>query len=356
MKRKPVTRPSEEESIEATAAAWLAQRDDAFTKEDEATFAQWRSADARHEAAVARLEATWARLQPLREFRPSALRHPDRDLLVSRVPRRAVAFPARWAAWAAAVVVVACAGWWGMSEMGTERDRYTTTNGGYGRVLLADQSIMELNGDTVASVRFDRSGRRVRLERGEAHFTVVKDATRPFWVEAGGVSVRAVGTAFNVRLGSDAVEVLVTEGRVEVGLPEQAMPRGSETAVSADPAANPSTAGAGLGVNERLWLPTGRATAPAVVERLSPEVIRETLAWQGTRVVFSDTPLVEVAGLFNRRNQVQILLGDPELATLPVGGSFRVDNVEAFVRLLESGGDVLVDRSDPSKRILRRAK
>ena len=51
---------------------------------------------------------------------------------------------------------------------------------------------------------------------GEAYFTVAKNPGRPFVVAAGGVGVRAVGTAFNVRLDSDAVEVLVTEGRVQV--------------------------------------------------------------------------------------------------------------------------------------------
>ena len=39
-----------------------------------------------------------------------------------------------------------------------------------------------------------------------------KDPERPFLVSAGEVTVRAVGTAFDVRLAPTAVEVLVTEG------------------------------------------------------------------------------------------------------------------------------------------------
>ncbi len=50
----------------------------------------------------------------------------------------------------------------------------------------------------------------MKLEAGEAHFAVAPDAARPFVVRVGGVAVRAVGTAFNVRYAADgAVEVTV---------------------------------------------------------------------------------------------------------------------------------------------------
>src|SRR5260370_1274200 len=61
----------------------------------------------------------------------------------------------------------------------------------------------------------DRRG-GVRLTRGEAHLAVAKDSSRPFIVTAGGVSVRAVGTAFNVRRVEQRVEVFVTEGKVRI--------------------------------------------------------------------------------------------------------------------------------------------
>jgi transmembrane sensor len=63
--------------------------------------------------------------------------------------------------------------------------------------------------------------------------------------------------------------------------------------------------------------------------------------------------LVEVIAQFNRRNQVQLELGDPALASLPVDGSFRADNVEAFVRLLESSGAVRADRVSAERIVLR---
>jgi transmembrane sensor len=89
---------------------------------------------------------------------------------------------------------------------------------------------------------------------------------------------------------------------------------------------------------------------------VASETIRETLAWQGPRLVFVDTPLREVVAQFNRHNQVQIELADPTLGSLPVGGSFRMENIEAFVRLLASDRDIVVDRVNPDRIVLRRPK
>jgi len=101
----------------------------------------------------------------------------------------------------------------------------------------------------------------VRLVRGEAHFTVAKNPARPFIVEAGGVAVRAVGTAFDVRHADGAIEVLVTEGKVHVRAARAA--RRIQVPAPA-PIATPLVAG------ERAVVDTTRpATAPAVavVER-----------------------------------------------------------------------------------------
>ncbi len=362
MSAQPHPRPSDAESIEATAAAWLAARDDGLTAEQAVAFAGWRAADPRCEAAASRLEVTWAALQQLRGFRPEAKRHPDRDLLRGSAPRRGrrIAFPlATIAAIAASLMVTVV--WWMGRGTSASTETYATTTDGYERVTLRDGSVMELNGGTAVQVRYTAPERRVRLLRGEAHFTVAKNPARPFSVEAGSVAVRAVGTAFNVRLGAADVEVLVTQGKVSVSEVER---------VGSSPMPEPERMRANrsplvpvlLQANERTSIPVLRPTAVPVappllvVERINPEVVREALAWQGPRLVFLDTPLAEAIGQFNRRNHLQLELVDEELAILPIGGSFRAENVDAFVRLLESGGDVAAERVGANRVILRKAK
>jgi transmembrane sensor len=353
-------RPSDDESIAATAAAWLAQRDDTFSPADAAAFERWCAADPRHAAAVARLENAWATLLPLRDFRPAAQRHPDRDLLAAPAPRPArLPAPARAFAFALAASLILALGVWAFRANSPTSTRFATTAGGYERVILTDSSVLELNGDSAAEVTYTAAERRVRLTRGEAHFTVAKNPARPFRVEALGIAVRAVGTAFNVRLGAGEVEVLVTEGKVSVSEVERVVPN------ALVPVAEPSPTRWGQRVppsdtllitNERAIVATNGPVTPPRVERIAPEAVRTALIWQGPSLVFAATPLAEVAAQFNRRNPIQIVLADPALATLPIGGSFRPENVEAFVQLLESGNEILVDRSDATRLVLRSAK
>jgi ferric-dicitrate binding protein FerR (iron transport regulator) len=54
-------------------------------------------------------------------------------------------------------------------------------------------------------------------------------------------------------------------------------------------------------------------------------------------VEFTDTPLGEAVELFNRRNRVQLALGDASLAEIRLSGIFWSDDPEGFSRLL---GDI----------------
>src|SRR5690606_5816750 len=95
---------------------------------------------------------------------------------------------------------------------------YETAIGKSALVELPDSSKAILNTGTLIRTRYSDTRRYIVLERGEAHFTVAKDAGRPFIVHAGGKVIQAVRTAFNVKLQSDnQVALVVTEGRVAIG-------------------------------------------------------------------------------------------------------------------------------------------
>jgi len=347
----------DDERIADTASRWLAERNDGLSSARTREFQRWCLADPRHAAAVARLEAACAileemprvraELQPVVGFpaaRPMAVRGPSR--------------PAWWSlvAGLAAIVCLTALGWWQWPGAISAVESYTTSAGGFERVVLADGSVVELNADTAVHVAFARNERRVVLMSGEAHFAVAPDAARPFIVSAGDVSVRAVGTAFNVRLATAAVEVLVTEGRVAVARPtdpaslNDRRPRGS----------NPRASVSQLHAYERLVIPNPvplaqTGLAPPVVERISPEMVRTALAWQERKLVFADTPLREVVGQFNRRNRLQLVIADPALDERPVGGTFAADNAEGFVRLLEGSRTIVVERRGEFEILLRAA-
>ncbi len=349
MKRFGRQLPSDN-AVEAQAAAWLAQRDDGLAPDEEAAFIRWRDADPRHAAAVTRLEEIWRALRQLRDFRPAARVHPDRDLLVAR-PRPALLYPALALALAAVLLlafIVRDAGFGLPTPLLGATKVYSTTTGGYQRLTLADGSVVELNEGSEVRVRYTAAERRVHLVRGEAHFTVAKNKARPFFVETPAVAVRAVGTAFDVRLDATQVAVLVTEGRVQ-------LERHNVSAADFRSGGAASPAPPVLSAGWRAIVPN-RADASLVVEQLPPPQARAILSWQSPRLFFVETPLAEVIEQFNRHNRVQLSLADPDLAGLPVGGRFGAENVEAFVRLLTSNGDIVVERPAPDRIVLHRAR
>lgn len=331
-----------DDAIDALAAAWLVQRDEGFDPTQAADFARWREADPRHARAIERLEATNQLLGKLPQaWAQPTLRARMEAEPVGRATARVVRFPLRrWLALgaAAALAITATLWWTGRNDDQTFDQHFATTANGYQQLTLADGSVLELNADSDVQVHFTPGERRVALERGEAHFSVAKNPQRPFIVSAGKLSVRAVGTAFNVRLGVEAVEVLVTEGKVRL----------SQTAEGS--ASSPSIDFADLVAGQRARVAEGKAPA---VDTLPPEAVQESLAWQAPRLSFTETPLADVVQQFNRHNRIQLVIEDPALAARPVGGAFRADNVEAFVRQLENSGEITTERASPDRIVLR---
>lgn len=344
----------DDDPIEEVAANWLTQRAEGLSSAQKRDFERWCRADPRHAAAVARLEAACALLEKMPLVRAEL-----QPVVEFPAARRAIA-PAkknptlRLVIGLAAAVALAALGWWQWSRSDLSAQLYATSAGGYERVVLADGSVVELNANTEVRVDFAERERRVALVNGEAHFTVAHDTARPFIVSAGGVAVRAVGTAFNVRLATRAVEVLVTEGKVSL----------SETGASVH-VPSPGLPGAVgptlLTANERALIvsaPLKTAAAPPVpiVEKVAPEALREALSWQERKLVFAETPLRDVVAQFNRRNRLQVVLGDAALVERPVGGTFAADNVEGFIRLLENSGTIRVERHGEAMVVLRVAQ
>ena len=84
-----------------------------------------------------------------------------------------------------------------------------------------------------------------------------------------------------------------------------------------------------------------RAEAEQAFEALlsgdvTPAQIARALAWQGLRLEFQEMPLGDVVAEFNRYNRRKLLVRDRATAAIVVGGNFRADNADGFVRLLES--------------------
>ncbi len=323
-------------AIDDAAAAWVSRRDRGLTPTEQDEFFQWLAADPRHGERLARHQRGWSQLAHLAQWRPEHGAEPNADLLAP--PARAPQRSRKLLRWLAPLTLAAAASLALVffAPRDASAPAAVAAEPGYRQQVLDDGTLVELNRGAALTVAFTVAERRVQLTHGEALFTVAKNPARPFVVDAGGVTVRAVGTAFNVRLGPAEVDVLVTEGRVQLDRP-------------AAPLAAPPLVVAG----QRAVVPL--ADHAPVTTAVSRAEIDRLLAWQPKLLEFVSTPLTDVAAEFNRRNRVQLVVADPALAALPIGASFRSDNVDGFVRLLEASFGVRVERTDTTIT-LRRAK
>lgn len=351
----------ERESIDTAAADWLIAHDRGLTAAEEPEFARWLHESPLHAQAWAEARAAWKQFDRLPELPAWSLETGNELRLVTsrrsaELPRAArwkLALP--WAAAAAVVVSAASAFWWIAPQRAPssvvlnlpEEARVVTVSPR--KVFLPDGSRVELNAGSQIVEEFTASERHVRLVQGEAHFTVTKDAARPFIVDANGVTVRAVGTAFSVKLDTHAVEVLVTEGtvRLEEERSGAVIPRATELLASDR---------SFLDAGRRAIIPLagGNALRPEITDLAADEISR-ALAWQAVRLKFADLSLDRVAAEFNRLNTTQLIVAESARDTV-IAGTFRADNVTVFVEFMESAFGLTADRRADGTIVLSKAR
>ena len=340
--------PADNEAIETTAALWLARRDAGLSREEEIELARWRQASAAHEAIFNQLIAAWSLLQ---DGMPRLAAQPNEteSAVVSYSVRTGgvAAFRRHWkmiTAVAAALTAAAVVGWPRWPSEFTQR--YIASVEGPLAVTLPDHSVIELNHKAEVVVRLTPAERKIQLVQGEAHFAVAKDKDRPFVVTAGHTAVRAVGTAFDVRLESGNVTVMVTEGRVQVHRTER--PRRLLEARSETPHHL-------VDAGQQATIPIGD-TDNITVRTMDPTQIEAELGWKEPNLLFSETPLAEAIAKFNQYNTVKLVLVDADLGAVALGGSFRADKAEAFVRLLERTKGITIERRGEKEILLHKTQ
>lgn len=197
----------------------------------------------------------------------------------------------------------------------TTDNRTLSTSTAPQTVQLADGSTVTLAADTAVGVEIAAGVRHLRLLRGKARFEVAHER-RPFIVLAGGGSVTARGTIFEVALArAGKVEVRLLRGAVDV-----ALPRG---AAKKTPAIRRLTPGQEVNYPAEPERATARAT-PADAAGLESTTPRS----------FEAVSVQELIALANRTASRPIRLAEPSLGARRVSGWFRVDDTLLLARRL----------------------
>ncbi|RZS33544.1 FecR family protein [Corticibacter populi] len=334
---------------------WFLRRQEpqGWTAQDEQAFEGWLAAHAGNQALYARWEADWRLMDALPDAAIDRLRAQvaaDRVAAGSAAPAMAAAprraFMHRGLALAGVAGVAVTAGslgWLHGRPPSSDRLSLRTGRGEMRELTLPDGSQLMLDTATELQVRYHADARELRLHQGQAVFSVVPDAQRPFRVVAGSVRVTVTGTRFSVRhtpdqAGRAAPEVAVASGevRVEGGRLDLLGRWQAEEALPA----HALTAGQQL-----VW--DGQAGAPSLAS-IRPDQFAN---WRERRVSFSDTPLAQAVAELERYADTGITSMDPRAAQLRLSGTFRSGDAQAMRRLLAGALPIRLEPDGEGYRI-----
>ena len=310
-------------SVSLVAADWIQRRQFwNWSDRDRLELDAWLAEASINLVTYLRLEAAWNRTERL-----VALNRP-----LSHPPKAGASKPSSpILVRIAAVIVVgglAASGAW--FALQPQENTYSTPVGVHETISLADGSQIELNTDSILHTRSDSTRRLVTLDKGEAFFKIKHDAAHPFVVLARGHRITDLGTKFVVRETEDsAVEVTVLEGSARLDA-ENAQ---SVTLISGDMA-------------------VASARGLVTTKRPRREIVN-ALAWQRGMLVFSQTPLSDVANELNRYNARKLVIADEEAAKTKIGGTFPTDGINEVtaaarvlfgLRVEDRGAEIVISR------------
>jgi transmembrane sensor len=186
------------------------------------------------------------------------------------------------------------------------------------QLTLPDGSVVTLNANTKIKVSDDWSDEKTRevwLD-GEAFFEVVKKpntGAAKFVVHTSQLNVEVLGTAFNVKARRGATEVVLQSGQVilnkvkDTDFKEIVMIPGDRVRIADE------------------------APKPVVSDKVETEKVT---AWTNGKIIFDNTPLLEVAKAIEDHFGYEVVLEDKQLVTKLYTGELLTDSPDVFFTIL----------------------
>lgn len=225
----------------------------------------------------------------------------------------------RWIQVAASIILVCLIGY----IMHNQSDANKTINKASGANVVAehlpDGSTVTLNSNSVLSYPslFKGNVRSVNLS-GEAFFKVAPDKSKPFIISIKNVTVRVVGTSFDVKNSKGKTEVIVETGIVKVSS------HGHDVILHPGEKVIADENGAQLLKNESK----GKLYNYYITKEL----------------VCDSTPLIELVDKLNEIYGTQIKIADRRLSNLPITVVFKQQPLNQVLKVISETFNVQVER------------
>ena len=295
------------------ALQWLSKlRDKDCTEQDQQAFSDWLTLAPEHLQAYTEVQEFWGQLTGL-----SALAKPRVNSAYDYVNKAKITRKRRNTTLLIMGIVVGLVFSTPDYFLKLTAKHYQTAKGEHINIQLVDGGYIEVNTDTKLSVTQFLGFRKVWLQRGEAWFNVKHNAEQPFEVLVGNVTIKDIGTQFNVFTDQGRTTVAVEEGEVAINLPKL-----SETRLNA---------GQQSSFDQEGFID--------VVTEINFKTIS---AWRAGILIFKQQKLPEVLKQLARYHQVDFELSDPSLNKLTVSGRFSTHDLNEAINTLKNALNINV--------------
>ncbi|MBX2925376.1 MAG: FecR domain-containing protein [Chitinophagaceae bacterium] len=183
-------------------------------------------------------------------------------------------------------------------------------------VLLPDNSIVILNGNSsiAYSNHFNESPVREVFLKGNAYFKIQKkEDLKPFVVHANQININVTGTEFNVDARTQATDVVLTSGSVNVTLAKDSMHKTH------------------LNPGEKLMLDTIKQQL--ITEKTDTQLY--TAAWKEGEWHFEETTLETVASLIEQFYGMEVVFESRKSKKLQITAVVSVKDFSTLVHVIE---------------------
>jgi ferric-dicitrate binding protein FerR (iron transport regulator) len=184
--------------------------------------------------------------------------------------------------------------------------------------VLPDGSAITLNKGSRLTYANVNNTREVSL-KGEAFFDVAKDENKPFVIKANDVTIRVLGTSFNVKTQNGATSIIVESGAIEVS-------KGGKVLQ--------------LKKNERTTIREGQSSFEKQTDN------DELYNYYRTKsFVCNNTPLWKLVSLMNEVYGVDIVIENEAKRNLAINTTFPTSSLDENLEIISLTYDIQVTRS-----------
>lgn len=310
------------------ASGWLVGLDAGTA--DVRAFEAWRDADPRHAAAFAEVAGAWSDMGDMRLLEdapsapPSDAGSPEEGMDDAADHAPTTRGSRRKVLRAGLAVGALALGAAGLTYRAAARESARTGVGENARVTSGSAMTVDLNTDSRIFWK-DGDPLKLWLERGEIAIRLTA-AHRLSLLTQGG-TFHLVPGVYNARIREASCELTVLEGGGTFG-------------------AN----GDGLRTGE-----TALATAGKASVRDDGEYLARVTAWRSGTLVLNGESLDYALSEMNRYLVDKIVIGDPGLSRLRVGGTFATSNAAEFLQALRTSFAIRTRRDDTGSIVLTRS-